>query len=100
MPARIRNMVISDAEETSHEEMGMLSDGRGNRIGQELPDLDRSCSGSQAINKLRTASELKIRVRGRKERNAWEWEKRDLPPQEVSHMPHSLTTQYATCHQV
>ena len=36
------HMVISDTKETSKEEVGGLSDGRGDRLDQELPDLDRS----------------------------------------------------------
>ena len=39
MPIGFRNMVISNVEETSKEEMGMLSDGEGDRLGQELPDI-------------------------------------------------------------
>ena len=32
-------MVIGNVEETSEEEMGMLSDGKGDRLDQELPDI-------------------------------------------------------------
>ena len=39
MPIGFRNMVIGNVEETSEEEMGMLSDGEGDRLGQELPDI-------------------------------------------------------------
>ena len=42
LPAGHRNMVISDAEETSEEEVGVLLDGRHDRLDQELPDLDSS----------------------------------------------------------
>ena len=39
VPAGLRNKVISDAEEASEEKVGGLSDGGGDRLDQELPDL-------------------------------------------------------------
>ena len=38
LPTGHRNMVISDAEETSEEEVGVLLYGRQDRLDQELPD--------------------------------------------------------------
>ena len=42
VPVVLGHIVISDTKETSKEEVGGLSDGRGDRLDQELPDLDRS----------------------------------------------------------
>ena len=63
VPAGLRNMVIRDAEETSEEEVGGLSDGRGDRLDQELPDLDRSVAPRPS-----TSSGQPPKNRGAKER--------------------------------
>ena len=85
-------MVISDAEETSEEEMGVLLYGRHDRLDQELPDLDASVAPRPS-----KSSGQPPKKRGRKQRRVWEWEKRVLPHQ-VPHMPHSPNPQWPTCH--
>ena len=80
LPSGHRNMVISDAEETSEEEVGVLLDGRHDRLDQELPDLDASVAPRPS-----KSSGQPPKKKGRKERRVWEWEKRDLPHQ----VPHS-----------
>ena len=92
LPAGHRNMVISDAEETSEEEVGVLLYGRHDRLYQELPDLDASVAPRPS-----KSSGQPPKKRGRKERRVWEWEKRVLPHQ-VPHMPHSLNPQCPACH--
>ena len=77
MPAGSRDMADGDAEETTDEELGGECDGGGDRSDQELPDLDGSVAPRPS-----TSSAQPPKKRGRKERRVWEWEKRDLPPQE------------------
>ena len=85
MPIGFRNMVISNVEETSKEEMGMLSDGEGDRLDQELPDLYALVAPRPS-----KSSGQPPKKSSRKERRAREWEKRDLSPQEVSPMQHTV----------
>ena len=59
----------------SKEEVGGLSDGRGDRLDQELPDLYASVTPRPS-----TSSGQPPKKRGPKERKAMEWEKRDLSP--------------------
>ena len=63
VPVVLGHMVISDTKETSKEEVGGLSDGRGDRLDQELPDLDRSVALRPS-----TSSGQPPKKRGAKER--------------------------------
>ena len=77
MPAGSRNMADGDAEESMDEEVVGVCDGGGDSSDQELPDLDES-----VVPRPSSSSTEPPKKRGRKERRVWEWEKRDLPPQE------------------
>ena len=92
LPAGYRNMVISDTEETSEEEVGVLLDGTHNQLDQELPDLYASVAPRPSISSGQPPMK-----RCHKERRVWEWEKRVLPHQ-VPHMPHSPNPPCPTCH--
>ena len=63
VPVVLGHIVISDTKETSTEEVGGLSDGRGDRLDQELPDLDRSVAPRPS-----TSSGQPPKKRGAKER--------------------------------
>ena len=63
VPVVLGHIVISDTKETSKEEVGGLSDGRGDRLDQELPDLDRSVAPRPS-----TSSRQPPKKRGAKER--------------------------------
>lgn len=78
LPLEMRNLCISDEDESNGEEVGALSDGGGDMSDSELPDLDDSAAPRPSTSARQPAPK-----KSRKERKVWQWEKKDLPPQKM-----------------